>query len=33
MLPMFWDDTHRALAESARRWVDRHIAPHAARWE
>ena len=33
MLPMFWDDTHHALAESTRRWVERHIAPHAAQWE
>ena len=30
MLAMFWDETHHALAESAQRWVDRHIAPHAA---
>lgn len=33
MLAMFWDETHHALAESAQRWVDRHIAPHAAAWE
>src|SRR5688572_15715438 len=33
MLPMFWDDTHRALAESAERWVGQHIRPHAAEWE
>ncbi|MFT5679675.1 MAG: acyl-CoA dehydrogenase [Myxococcota bacterium] len=33
MLSMFWDDTHHALAESTRRWVERHITPHAAQWE
>ncbi len=33
MLPMFWDDTHHALAQSADRWVARHIRPHAAQWE
>ena len=33
MLPLFWDETHHALAESARRWVERHVAPHAAAWE
>ncbi|MDG1480737.1 MAG: acyl-CoA dehydrogenase family protein [Myxococcota bacterium] len=33
MLPMFWDDTHHALAESTQRWVNRHISPHAAQWE
>lgn len=33
MLSMFWDDTHHALAESAQRWVSRHISPHAAQWE
>lgn len=33
MLPMFWDETHRALDEAARRWVARHIEPHAATWE
>ena len=33
MLPLFWDPTHHALAESAGRWAERHIAPHAADWE
>ena len=33
MLPMFWDERHRALDEAARRWVARHIEPHAATWE
>jgi acyl-CoA dehydrogenase len=33
VLSMFWDDTHHALAESTRRWVERHITPHAAQWE
>lgn len=33
MLAMFWDETHHALAESAARWVDRHITPNAAEWE
>lgn len=33
MLPQFWDETHHALAESARRWTERAISPHAAEWE
>jgi len=33
MLPLFWDETHHALRESAERWVARHIAPHAEAWE
>lgn len=33
MLPMFHDDSHQALADSAQRWVNRHIAPFAAEWE
>lgn len=33
MLPQFWDETHHALAESARRWTERAIAPYAAEWE
>lgn len=33
MLPLFWDETHHALAESTQRWVERHITPHAAQWE
>ncbi len=33
MLPLFWDDTHHSLRESADRFVARHIAPHAAQWE
>lgn len=33
MLDLFYDDTHRALRDSAAAWVDRHIAPHAAAWE
>ena len=33
MLPLFWDETHHALAASTQRWVERHITPHAAQWE
>jgi len=33
MLPLFWDETHHALRESTRRWVERHIRPHAREWE
>lgn len=33
MLPLFWDETHHALRAEADRWVARHIAPHAERFE
>lgn len=33
MLELFLDDTHRALADATRRWVDHAIQPHASRWE
>ncbi|NOY28179.1 MAG: acyl-CoA dehydrogenase [Oligoflexia bacterium] len=33
MLDLFYDDTHRALRDSAQRWVDHHITPNASAWE
>ena len=33
MLPIFEDETHAALREATRSWVQRHIAPHAQAWE
>ncbi len=33
MLDLFYDDTHRALRDSAQAWVDRHITPNAEAWE
>jgi Acyl-CoA dehydrogenases len=29
----YYDDTHDALAQSVRRFVEREIAPHIDRWE
>ncbi|HZG33900.1 MAG TPA: acyl-CoA dehydrogenase family protein, partial [Sphingopyxis sp.] len=29
----YYDETHEALAQSIRRFVEREIAPHIDRWE
>jgi acyl-CoA dehydrogenase len=29
----YYDETHEALAQSVRRFVEREIAPHIDRWE
>ena len=33
MLPIYWDDSHAALRDSVRGWVQRHITPRAEAFE
>jgi len=33
MLPVYWDESHHAFRDAVRGWVQRHITPHAERFE